>query len=184
MDFRGLLKKIAKILDELGIPYYVTGGVAVVTWGRIRFTHDIDIVVGLQEKKITSLAKRLRALGEGAYIDEDMALDALKHRGEFNFILPGSGIKVDFWILKSDPLSKLQLSRGITKKVGGQPIKFLSPEDLILSKLAWYKESMSSRHLEDAQSVIAIQNKKLDKEYLQQWAGHQDTLNILNQILG
>lgn len=43
-DPRKLLIKIAKILKELKIPYLVTGGVAVLIWGRPRFTADIDIL--------------------------------------------------------------------------------------------------------------------------------------------
>ena len=33
-----LLVKIARILDELGIEYFVTGGFAVSVWGRPRAT--------------------------------------------------------------------------------------------------------------------------------------------------
>jgi hypothetical protein len=41
---RELLIEIAKILDKLKIPYLVTGGIAVLIWGRPRFTADIDII--------------------------------------------------------------------------------------------------------------------------------------------
>jgi Na+/glutamate symporter len=42
-----LLKKIAKILDDLKIPYAVTGGFAVSIWGIPRYTADIDIIIEL-----------------------------------------------------------------------------------------------------------------------------------------
>jgi len=48
IDPRQLLVKVAKVLDNLSIPYVVTGGMAVTIWGRVRFTADIDIVIELK----------------------------------------------------------------------------------------------------------------------------------------
>ena len=42
-----LLVKVAPILDQLCIAYFVTGGFAVSVWGRPRATFDVDIVVQL-----------------------------------------------------------------------------------------------------------------------------------------
>src|SRR5262245_55241630 len=39
------LKRITKRLDELGIPYAVAGGMAMIAHGYIRFTDDVDILV-------------------------------------------------------------------------------------------------------------------------------------------
>ncbi len=49
-DPRQLLVSITKTLKYLNIPYLVTGGIAVLVWGRPRFTADIDIVVELDYK--------------------------------------------------------------------------------------------------------------------------------------
>lgn len=59
-DPRTLLVAIVKILKKLKIPYMITGGIAVLLWGRPRFTADIDIVVELYEKDIEALRKALR----------------------------------------------------------------------------------------------------------------------------
>ena len=55
-------------------------------------------------------------------------------------------------------------------------------EDLILSKLVWYRESQSSRHLEDAESVIKISGKKLDFKYLRKRAKELGASAILTKI--
>lgn len=39
------LKRITKRLDELGIPYAVAGGMAMIAHGYVRFTDDVDILV-------------------------------------------------------------------------------------------------------------------------------------------
>ncbi len=42
-----LLVDIAKALDELGLPYMIIGGQAVLIYGEPRLTRDIDITLGL-----------------------------------------------------------------------------------------------------------------------------------------
>jgi len=60
--------------------------------------------------------------------------------------------------------------------------KFISPEQFILIKLKWYKTSQSSKHLEDAESVLTISGEKLDMDYLNKWAEKLGVLEILNKI--
>lgn len=96
MEQEELLKKLAKILHKLDIPYLITGGVAVAVWGRPRFTADIDIVIELIPEKLDKLAEELLAIEKDVYLDKKMMRGALERRGEFNFIHPGAGLKVDF----------------------------------------------------------------------------------------
>ncbi|MDD3487008.1 MAG: hypothetical protein PHF35_01355 [Candidatus Moranbacteria bacterium] len=49
-------------------------------------------------------------------------------------------MKVDFWALRNDACTRSRLKRKISKKVWGQNMSFLSPEDLILAKLDWFKK--------------------------------------------
>lgn len=167
-DPRHLLIKIAGILDELQIPYLVTGGLAVLVWGRPRFTADIDIVIETQAEAREKIYQKLLTVGKG-YIDEEEIKKAIEAQGEFNFIDGESGIKVDFWISKDDDFDASRLKRRVAREVLGRKIYFTSPEDLILIKLVWYKESGSSRHLEDIESVVKISGEKLDHLYIEKW---------------
>ncbi len=175
--------KIARILDELGIEYFVTGGFAVSVWGRPRATFDVDIVIQLIEPKIFPLAKALRRIAEAGYIDEDTAREAVKTSGEFNFIDPTTGVKADFWVVKKTQLGQLEFERRVAKKISGQEVYFISPEDLILNKLCWYQQSESSRHLEDAESIFKISGNKLDKKYLKIWADRLDISELLAKLI-
>jgi len=177
-----LLLKIAPVLDKLGTDYFITGGFAVSVWGRPRATFDIDIVVKLIDPQVSSLAKALRKISEFGYIDKETAKKAISKKGEFNFIDPETGVKVDFWITKGDEASINEFKRRIIKKISGKNIYFISPEDLILSKLRWYEQNESSRHLEDIESVFKIQ-KNLDLRYLRKWAKLQSTIKILESLI-
>ena len=181
-DPRELLKNIARIFEKLKLPYSVTGGMAVLIWGRPRFTADIDIVIEIKPSDVKGLVKALKDLNESGYIDEDTANEIVRRGGEFNFIDGPTGVKVDFWVSDNGEFDLSRLKRRVAKEILGQKIYFVSPEDLILSKLKWYKKSGSSRHLEDAESVLKISEAVLDKNYLTEWAeklGIKDELGKL-----
>lgn len=184
IDPRKVVVEIAQILDKVKIPYFITGGFAVSVWGRPRATFDIDVVVELAELKIKPLAHALLKIYKAGYIDEETARDAVRRRGEFNFIDPLTGLKVDFWVLNQyNVLDNLRLKRRIAKKILGKTIYFISPEDLILSKLKWHQMGESTRQLEDVESVLKIFGEKLDMKYLKQWAKQLNVLAIFNKVL-
>ncbi|MBI2623771.1 MAG: hypothetical protein HYW65_04385 [Candidatus Liptonbacteria bacterium] len=181
-DPRQLLVAIAKILKRLRIPYLVSGGIAVLIWGRPRFTADIDIVVELKSADIPRLTKELQKLGEG-YFDEEMMSEAVRTSGEFNFIDGVTGVKVDFWMWRgSDPFDFSRFGRRVGRKILGETVYFTSPEDLILIKLKWHRLSGSSKQLEDVESILKFSKRMLDVQYLKKWAdklGCGETLRSL-----
>jgi len=177
-----LLKNITRILDDLKIPYAITGGFAVSVWGRIRSTLDIDIIVEMSDKNVKPLVAKVRKLVENAYADEDAVRDALLHKSEFNFIDPDSGMKVDFFVQADNPYNKLKIKRRVLRDTYGTKVYFVSPEDLILSKLLWSKESSSWKQREDIKTVLEKQKEKLDSNYKNNWAEKQGTIEILNDL--
>jgi hypothetical protein len=179
-----LLAKIANILDELKIPYAITGGMAVSVWGNPRSTADIDIVVELAEKNVKPLIKKVIALNKNIYADEDMVKDALAHKSEFNFIDPDIGFKIDFFVLSDNPYNKLKIKRAILRDVFGVGrAYFISPEDLILGKLNWSKESHSQKQLDDIRTVLENAKIKLDFKYLKIWATKHGTMKVLEKLI-
>jgi hypothetical protein len=180
MELEKLLFNIVKILNNLKIKYFVTGGYAVSVWGRPRSTADIDIVVELFEPQIDSLFTALKKISKFGYLDKDVARYATKHNGEFNFIDPETGMKVDFWVAKKDKMSELKYKNRVIRKISNKNIYFISSEDLIISKLLWYKETLSDRHIEDVQSVIKI--SKINKSYLKKKMKELDLLDVYKKI--
>lgn len=180
MEITAFLVKIAKILDGLKIPYAITGGMAVSVWGRVRYTADVDIIVQLIPGNIDVLAKELLQFDKDAYVSQEAMREALEHKGEFNFIDPNTGLKADFWIVR-DYFNEEEIKRAITKDFDGYKINFVCPEDLILSKLIWYRLSESTRQLEDIESVLSI--SKVDLNYVRNWAEKQGTLKVLEEVI-
>lgn len=183
-DPRHLLVKISKLLKRLKIPYLVTGGIAVLIWGRPRFTADIDIVVEFEEKDIEKLRQGLLKIGKSGYADADAMREALIEEGEFNFIDGETGIKVDFWLLKKkDQFDASRFKRRVAKKILREKIYFTTAEDLILVKALWYKISPMSRQTEDIESILKISGKKLDMKYLRSWSKKLGLSEILSRLI-
>lgn len=81
----------------------------------------------------------------------------------FNLINLKEGDKVDFWILTDDPFDKSRFSRRITEEFMGIKLLVSTPEDTILAKLKWAKESGGSeKQFIDALRVYEVQYGKID----------------------
>jgi len=174
-----LLLDVVKVLNKLKIKYFVTGGYAVSLWGEIRSTIDIDIVVELVEPQIKPLTQELRKNFKNCYIDEEVATEAIRQKSEFNFINPYVGLKIDFWVAKDDKKAKLEYQHRIAKTVNNQKVYFISPEDLILNKLIWARETQSDYHLRDVELIF--KNSKVDLKYIKKQAENYRISNILKK---
>lgn len=178
MDLVSILKIVVNRLAVLKIPYLLTGGLAVSYWGLSRTTHDIDIIIEAEKEdkdKIINIFKK------DFYISKEAVELAIDQRFTFNIIHSKTGLKIDFWLTKKDPHKILEFKRGLNKKIFGKQISIITPEDLILEKLLWYKDGGSSRHLEDIKGILQI--SKPDLTYIRDWTEKQSTSEILEDIL-
>lgn len=78
-------------------------------------------------------------------------------------------------MLKDRPFSREEFGRRQTVNAMGLSLYVASPEDTILAKLEWSRESGSERQYRDALGVAALQWEHLDRPYLSRWA---DALNV------
>lgn len=179
---QGLLIRVAQVLDSLDVDYFVTGGMAVSRWGRPRSTLDVNIVVDLLDTKVKTFSKLISKIGRDVYFDKNAVSRAVRKQTRFDMIDPDTGLKVDF-IIKRDPVSRVRFQRKIEETIDGTDISFISPEDLILVKLDWYQRSQSSKHLEDADSVLSVSKSIVNKEYLSSQAERLGMSGGLEKII-
>jgi hypothetical protein len=168
MNLRELLHLAASCFRENRISYFVTGSVASFIYGEPRLTQDIDIVADIQEKDIPGL---LRFFPEGEfYLDSVSVERAVRERSQFNIIHPSSGLKIDLIIPKKDEFDRLRLERRRDVQTAeGLIVSYSSPEDIIVSKLEFYQQGGSEKHLRDIAGIIKISGDELDFDYLATW---------------
>jgi hypothetical protein len=92
-------------------------------------------------------------------------------------------LKIDFWMLRSDPFEISMFQRRLTVKFLGERTWIATAEDVILHKLYWDSLTPSERQISDAAGVVAVQSDSLDRTYMQQWAGELGVSDKLNKLL-
>jgi len=165
VDQRRLLHHAARCFNDLAIRYFVTGSMATFLYGEPRFTQDIDIVAEIQEGHIPAL---LRSFPETEfYIDEFSIRRAVLAKSQFNIIHPSSGNKIDVIIPKGGSFDRGRFERRrAVRTPDGLTIQYSSPEDIIISKLEFYREGRSEKHLRDIAGIIKISGEELDLGYI------------------
>jgi len=181
MSQQELLKKVIHTLDKAGIQYMLTGSVASSLQGQPRATHDIDMVIAVENLNAHELVEFFPS--SDFYLDEHSILEAIKGQSMFNLIELKSGDKVDFWILSNDAFDRSRFSRRYVEKFMGIEMQVSSPEDTILAKLRWAKLcGGSEKQFTDALRVYEVQYGKLDLYYLGHWVKELDVQSLWKRI--
>ncbi len=174
------LNKLVKVLGDCSVPYMVTGSFGSSFHGQPRATRDVDIVVAATEKQLLQFVE---ALGHDYYVSLEAVWNALAGNSMFNVIDSRSGWKADFILRKDRLFSRQEFERKCVVKLKGIDLWVTSPEDIILSKLEWAKDSRSEQQLRDALGVAVVQWGSLDVDYLHKWARELSVEDSLQQIL-
>ena len=172
-----LLMLVASRLEAAGIRYMVSGSTAMNFYAEPRMTRDIDIVVELTREDAGRL---VQILGPQFYADEDAIRDAIEHRTMFNVIEIEKVLKVDFIVRKDDPYRIEELARRRRVSLRGGDVWSASPEDLLLSKLVWARDSESELQLRDVRNLITA--AALDWHYVETWAGRLGVSDLLAKV--
>jgi hypothetical protein len=182
MDPYELLEKITGILENLRIPYLVTGSVAAMAFGEPRLTNDIDVVAAVGHEHIKDLMTAFPE--EEFYISEDAVRDAVRRQTQFNIIHPASGMKIDIIIRKRTPFNDSRFSRIRRIKAGENfETNFAAPEDIILMKMQYYRDGGSEKHLRDISGILKISESEIDKNYIALWARRLNLMDVWNLII-
>ena len=177
--------KVADIFEKLSIGYYIGGSMASSAFGVARSTLDVDIVADIKKNCASALEEILK---KEFYVDINIILSAIKKQSSFNLIHLETMFKIDVFILKNQPFPQQTFSR--RKKISvskdqSKKLYFASPEDIILTKLDWYRSGgqSSEQQWRDVLGVLKVQNSKLNFAYLKQWADELSVLYLLNKAL-
>ncbi|MEM7595699.1 MAG: hypothetical protein AAF383_30065, partial [Cyanobacteria bacterium P01_A01_bin.83] len=180
-DSISLAGELHQILESVNIPYYVSKGVASSIHGEPRSTRDLDLVIEIQPDQINLLVTTLEAAG---YYCPVGAVEDLKRRREglLNITHTETIANADLYVTDTSTFATSQMERRRLLDVEGMPAFWvISPEDLVLQKLAWGRGSQSEKQWRDVLGILKLQSENLDYEYLNQWADNLGLLDFLSQ---
>lgn len=165
---KNILVKLAESLDNAKILYMIIGGQAVLLYGEPRLTRDIDITLALTPDELNRILEIVRKINLKVLV-ENIVDFVRKH-----WVLPAfdeeSGFRIDF-IFSWTPYEKEALERARIFEIEKYPIKFASPEDLIIHKII----SGRTRDLDDIRTIMRKQS--LNIKLIEKW------LKIFSQTL-
>jgi hypothetical protein len=162
-----VVQQVVAALDAAGVPYMLTGSFASSLYGSPRATQDLDFVISLDARSLDALIERFPA--ERFYLSRAAAHQALQRTSLFNVIDLETGWKVDFIVRKSRDFSRAEFERRIPVDVFGTKLFVATPEDVLIAKLEWAKQSESDRQLDDAAGIIRTQGDKIDRGHIERW---------------
>jgi hypothetical protein len=177
--------QVVAILEDMNIPYFIGGSMATAVHGVARATMDVDLVVDIQIGQVDILIQKL---GDAFYADAEMSRNAISQGISFNLIHKETMFKVDIFGKKDRPFDKSQFDRRVAQPLTTDPehkAYIATPEDIILAKLEWFRlgGEVSDRQWKDILNVIQIQGKRLDLEYLREWANQLEIADLLIKAL-
>jgi hypothetical protein len=156
-----LIELVARVCEDLGLPYAIGGSMAAMAYSEYRTTSDIDVVLQLRAEDVPRLLSRFPKTEY--YHDERAALEAVATGGQFNVVLMGESLKIDVHVA-GDPIAKLQISRARRLRSPlGVVASFSPPEELIIKKLEYYNVSGSERQLRDISTMLRIGGEEIDR---------------------
>jgi hypothetical protein len=175
-----VLKLVASRLEAVGLPYMLTGSVALSLYAEPRMTRDVDLVVDLRPSDATRI---LEVFGGEFNVDADRIRDAIARRSMFNAIHIGAVVKLDIIVRKASAYREEEFRRRRLAKIDGVGMWVVSAEDLVLSKLDWARDSRSEVQLRDVRGLIKAQ-PLLDWPYVEAWAARLDLLELVREVRG
>ena len=169
MTQREFFEKVLRDLESLQIPYMVTGSIASMMYGEPRLTIDLDVVIELDPSRIDALSASFPA-PDFYFPPAEFVHDYVRRRGQFSILHVKSGSKADMIIRKDTGFAQTEFQR--KRRVPFSPtldVASATPEDVILSKLLYYREGESEKHLRDIHGILVAWRDRLDRPYLQEW---------------
>src|SRR5882762_3300732 len=172
-----IVRDISQRFEQVGIPYMLTGSMAMNYYAQPRMTRDIDVVIAIAPDDVHRVAALFQP---DYYVSEDSIRESIVRESIFNLIHQESVIKVDCIIRKRNEYRRVEFERRQRISILDFSTFIVSKEDLIISKLFWAKDSLSEIQLGDVKNLLAT---GYDAAYLQRWTGELGLDNLFKECL-
>ena len=183
-DYQRAIGPLAKICEDLDIPYALSGSLASSLYGLQRATLQIDFVAGLRQKHLPSFCAQL----SGLYLLHKEEIEAaIRQKSCFTLVHLESLLKVIVTLPGMLSMGQ-QVFQGMRKIVlveGENSIPVLSPEQMILLLLEAFKSSNERADdlWYDLLGMMKVKGTDLDMPFLTQQAALLGVTELLDRAL-
>jgi len=177
---------VQRLLEELSasqIPFMVVGSFSSNVYGLVRSTRDVDVVVVLEVGKLNELAQRLDA---ELRLDPQPGFESVTFTTYYRLYSRTTSFLVELFALSEDEHDLARWARRVEGQVVGRQAFVPTPEDVIITKLRWYAIDKRMKDLDDVRNVVAVQDSRLDWDYIHRWCevhGSREHLDAIRESL-
>ncbi|MGD9857401.1 MAG: hypothetical protein AB7U20_20855, partial [Planctomycetaceae bacterium] len=118
------------------------------------------------------------------YVSEEAAIEAVRRRRMFIILHSRSANKIDVMIPSDTEWGRGQLDRRmLSGLLPDYPVYTAHPDDVILSKLRYYKQGESDKHLRDIVGMLKNSADLIDRDNVARWAEKLKVLDVWEIVL-
>ena len=175
----GAVQFVLDVLNESGIPYFITGSLVTSAYGQPRATADADFVVDVRAHSIAPILQRLRSK---LAAEEQLSFETVTARTTYRLRDPATGFVIELFEMEDDPHDISRLARRSRREYLGRHAYFPTVEDAVITKLRWLKQLNRNKDRLDLATVITRMANKIDWSYVEYWCSQHSTLGLLATI--
>lgn len=183
MTSQEAVQAIVDKCTELNIPFMIVGALSSNYHGIERSTKDADLVVELNGDQLRDLAEKLKPT---FVLDLQRRFASVTFTTRYIFKVANLDYEVELFQLTDDPHDQERFRRRMMFDIYGRTAWVATAEDVIIQKLHWYHLNPRPKDFEDARNVIAVQQDRLDWDYIHRWCelhGSRENLDAIRQSL-
>ncbi|HEX5387894.1 MAG TPA: hypothetical protein VFW66_14415 [Gemmatimonadales bacterium] len=175
-DELAVVRDVSHRLDAAGLPYMLTGSLAMNYYVEPRMTRDIDVIIDEAGRD----AARIAAIFQPEYyVSREAVAEAIALRTSFNAIHLLAAIKVDCFPRKPGEFRAAELHRRRRVAIAGFETSIATIEDLVLAKLLWARESRSELQRRDVRKLLEAPH---DAGYISDWVARLDLADLWQEV--
>jgi len=133
-EIKNVLSRLEKIFKATKLKYVIVGGIAVIHYGHVRATQDIDIIIEDDSSKISQFLGLLRAYNFD--VMEDQFKMAYQERTNISIFDNDSFLRLDIKVADKQREFDV-LKNAINEKILGQELSIASLEYVLIGKIIY-----------------------------------------------
>jgi hypothetical protein len=171
-----IVRAVVEACSDLGIEFMVVGSLSSNYYGIARSTQDADFVVALKPGQLHALMARLN----GPFsLDPQPSFECVTFTTKYVLRVAGLKYTVELFELSEDEYDQERFRRRVEVELYGRRGWLPTPEDVVVTKLQWYHADRRNKDIDDVVQVIAVQDGRLDWEYIERWCTRHGSLEHL-----
>ncbi len=187
-EIKNVLSRLAKIFKATKLKYVIVGGIAVIHYGHVRATQDIDIIIEDDSSKISQFIGLLRSYNFD--VMEEQFKMAYQEHTNISIFDNNSFLRLDIKV--ADKQRELDvLKNAINEKILGQELSIASLEYVLIGKIIYMgiindipdSELLEYQDIIDFLTIFHANREKVDLAFISNKVKEIGLVSTLNRLL-